>query len=91
MAPGPVTVNVAGTVEVVTYKNSERGWAVLKLKPDDARYVDYCDKSHRIPIVGSLSEIGIGQRLSVTGTVIHNPKWGTQIKVEGMVLLNPRP
>ena len=69
MSHGEVQVNVAGTIERVLYKSSESGYAAMKLKADDEVVIPYCDHNRCITIVGSISDLGVGQRLSVTGAL----------------------
>lgn len=90
MSPGTLTINVAGTVERVLFKSAESGYAALKLQADEDTPVPYCDKDHCVTIIGSLADIGIGQRLSVNGTLNDHKKFGMQIKVENLVLLEPK-
>ena len=92
MSPQDITINIAGTIDRVLFRSGESGYAAMKLKPDGEAKVPYTLKGAdgMVAIVGTLSELGVGQRLSVTGKVIDHRRFGPQIRVESMVMLEPK-
>ena len=83
------TVNFSGSVLSITHKNSETGFAILRVKGDKDAVVPYADKKGCITVLGPLAEVGCGQRLSVTGKLTAHAKYGPQVKVEHFQLLEP--
>ena len=92
MSPQDITINIAGTIDRVLFRSGESGYAAMKLRPDGEAKVPYTLKGAdgMVAIVGTLSELGVGQRLSVTGKVIDHRRFGPQIRVESMVMLEPK-
>lgn len=64
---------LSGSVETVIYSNEENGYGIMDLITDEADLVT---------IVGTLPYVGEGETLTVYGKWVHNPKYGTQFKVE---------
>ena len=57
---------ISGSVERVTYYNSENGYTVLRLKPDDRGMLPFPYPSPRhqlITVVGNLPEVNPGEWL----------------------------
>jgi len=61
-----------GTVERVIYSNADNGYTIC-----DVAIVD----DEIITVVGIMPLIGVGDRLTVYGKWIHNPKYGRQFSV----------
>ncbi len=64
---------LSGCIEGVIYANEENGYGIMDL---------VLDTGELVTIVGTLPYIGEGETLTVYGKWIHNPKYGTQFKVE---------
>ncbi len=63
----------SGSVEHVIYRNEENGYAICSFATDGGDLVT---------IVGTLPYIAEGEHMTLTGTWVHNPKYGRQFKVE---------
>ena len=66
-------VQISGTIEHVIYANEENGYAICDFGTDD---------DELITIVGTMPYVAEGDRLNAWGKWVHNPKYGTQFKVE---------
>lgn len=64
--------HIEGTVEHVTYYNSDNGYTICDMSLADGDI---------ITAVGSMPMTGEGDRLSIYGKWVHNPKYGRQFSV----------
>ena len=72
MAEEKNTVTVCGTVDSVTYRNDDNGFAVIVL--------DY--EGDPLTVVGELGNVEEGEDLELTGVFMNHPKFGEQFKAE---------
>ncbi|WP_420641195.1 ATP-dependent RecD-like DNA helicase [Candidatus Leptofilum sp.] len=78
-------VQIAGSVERITYYNEENGYTVLRLKPDSRGMLPFRYASGRealITVVGNLPEVQPGEWLKLTGKWGNHPKHGRQFLAE---------
>lgn len=78
-------VQIAGSVERITYYNEENGYTVLRLKPDSRGMLPFRYASGRealITVVGNLPEVQPGEWLKLTGKWATHSKHGRQFAVE---------
>ena len=61
-------IKIRGTVEEVSYKNTDNGFAVAILDVDN----------EPVTVVGELGLIEEGESLDVTGKYVEHPKYGLQ-------------
>ena len=64
---------ITGSIENVIYSNEDNGYSICDMGTDE---------NELITIVGTMPYVGEGDRLTVYGKWIHNPKYGRQFKVE---------
>jgi exodeoxyribonuclease V alpha subunit len=83
-------INLSGVIERVTFKSAESGYGILKMKVDEGIFVPGIRNDRRMTLVGSLADIGEGQRVSISGEQEFNPKFGPQVKVAHFTLLEPQ-
>ena len=85
------TLEVTGVVDVVTFRNDETGYAIMKLKPD-RQYRDHpvVDRKGRITLLGTLAQINLGDRVKVMGDLKSHSKFGPQINVTNFQLMQPQ-
>ncbi len=72
LVPGELE-KLSGSVESVIYANEENGYGIMDF---------VLDGGDLVTIVGTLPYIGEGETLTVYGKWVHNPKYGTQFRVE---------
>ncbi|WP_420628789.1 ATP-dependent RecD-like DNA helicase [Candidatus Leptofilum sp.] len=78
-------VQIAGSVERITYYNEENGYTVLRLKPDSRGMLPFRYASGRdalITVVGNLPEVQPGEWLKLTGKWGNHAKHGRQFLAE---------
>jgi exodeoxyribonuclease V alpha subunit len=78
-------VQIAGSVERITYYNEENGYTVLRLKPDSRGMLPFRYAGGRealITVVGNLPEVQPGEWLKLTGKWANHAKHGRQFIVE---------
>jgi exodeoxyribonuclease V alpha subunit len=78
-------VQIAGSVERITYYNEENGYTVLRLKPDSRGMLPFRYASGRealITVVGNLPEVQPGEWLKLTGKWANHAKHGRQFLAE---------
>jgi len=75
---------LSGSVERITYYNSENGYTVLRLRPEVSRNQRFPGLSYDglVTVVGNLPELSPGEHLRLQGSWDTNLKHGTQFKVE---------
>ena len=66
-------VKLSGSIEHVIYANEDNGYAICDFGTDD---------DELITIVGTMPYIAEGDRINAYGKWVHNPKYGTQFRVE---------
>lgn len=66
-------VQISGSVEHVIYANEENGYAICDFGTDD---------DELITVVGTMPYVAEGDRIRAWGKWVHNPKYGTQFRVE---------
>ncbi len=64
-------VTLRGVVEHVIYHNDDNGYAVFRVELDGERSVT---------VVGTVPFVGAGEGVVVTGTWVHHPSYGEQLK-----------
>jgi exodeoxyribonuclease V alpha subunit len=70
-----------GTVERVVYANPETGYAVIKLRQEDEMRI--------VTAVGSLSAVGPGEGVRLSGEWVSDKRYGLQFKVESYLSMVP--
>lgn len=68
-------VKISGTVDSVTYRNDNSGFAVITLDLGD----------ELLTVVGDLGNVDEGEELELTGTFSEHPKFGHQFKAASCV------
>ena len=79
------TVQIAGSVERITFYNPENGYSVVRIKPDTRGMLPFKYASGRdalITVVGNLPELNPGEWVKLTGRWISHPKHGRQFQPE---------
>lgn len=71
----------SGSVERITFYNSENGYSVLRIKPDQAR-LPGLDRQGLVTVTGNLPELSPGENLRLSGQWVNHPKHGLQFLVE---------
>jgi len=66
-------IKLCGSIEHVIYANEDNGYAICDFGTDD---------DELITIVGTMPYIAEGDRINEYGKWVHNPKYGTQFRVE---------
>jgi len=74
-------VTITGTVERITYYNTENGYTVLRLKPDreSGEQVVGVNLEGLLTVVGNLPEISPGEAIQISGEYVSHPKHGLQL------------
>lgn len=72
---------VRGTIERITYKNPDNGYAVIQ--------VTVADKRECLTVVGTLFEPSVGADVVVRGNYITHPKFGRQIQASSITKTVP--
>ncbi|MAT97075.1 MAG: ATP-dependent RecD-like DNA helicase [Anaerolineaceae bacterium] len=78
-------IQIAGSVERITYYNEENGYTVLRLKPDSRGMLPFRYASGRealITVVGNLPEVQPGEWLKLMGKWGNHAKHGRQFLAE---------
>ncbi len=78
-------VQIAGSVERITFYNPENGYSVVRIKPDTRGMLPFKYASGRdalITVVGNLPELNPGEWVKLTGRWISHPKHGRQFQPE---------
>ncbi|HWQ83688.1 MAG TPA: AAA family ATPase, partial [Anaerolineales bacterium] len=73
--------NLNGSIERITYYNSENGYSVLRLRPEESRPAG-ADRQGLVTIVGNLPELQPGEHVALQGHWLNHPKHGSQFQVE---------
>ncbi len=73
---------LTGSVERVTFYNSENGYSVLRLRPERAHRMPGISRDGLATVVGNLPEITPGEHLRLSGRWVNHPKHGLQFEVE---------
>ena len=74
---------IAGSIERVTYYNSENGYSVLRIKPDTDLKTKY-KKKGVITAVGNLPALQPGEFIHVSGKWVEHSKHGMQFQIESL-------
>ncbi|MCQ2481308.1 MAG: ATP-dependent RecD-like DNA helicase [Clostridia bacterium] len=69
-------ITIDGTIESVTYQNTESGYTVLDFVTSDGE---------SFIAVGNLGNLVEGESVTFTGTFVFHPKYGKQLKVESCI------
>ena len=72
-----------GTLDRVTFENSENGWSVVRLRLADG------GERKSATAVGHLPGVQPGETLRLTGRWITDRKWGEQFRVESFLTVQP--
>ena len=72
---------LSGSVERITYYNSENGYSVLRLRPEHGRPAG-ADRQGLVTIIGNLPELQPGEYVALQGQWGNHPKHGPQFQVE---------
>lgn len=67
-----LTVTIYGSVDYITYRNDDNGFAVITLDQNGTP----------LTVVGELGSVEEGEDLELTGTYITHPKFGDQFKAD---------
>src|SRR5512138_773342 len=78
---------LSGSVERITYYNSENGYTVLRLRPEHQKGIHAIPKSSLsfdglATVVGNLPEVSPGEFLQLQGQWSRHPTHGSQFKAE---------
>ena len=71
---------ITGVVNSIIYRNSDNGWTVLELCPDEGE---------KLTVVGALPLANVGERLELTGEYSSHPKYGSQFKATAYHTIAP--
>ena len=76
--------SLSGSVERITYYNSDNGYTVLRLRPEvcGPKRLPGLSFDGLITVVGNLPEVSPGEHLKLQGTWANHPKQGQQFKAE---------
>lgn len=66
-------IRISGSIEHVIYANEDNGYAICDFGTDD---------DELITVVGTMPYIAEGDRINAWGKWVHNPRYGTQFRVE---------
>lgn len=72
---------LSGSIERITYYNSENGYSVLRLRADRGRPAG-ADRHGLVTITGNLPELQPGEHVALQGQWVNHPKHGSQFQVE---------
>lgn len=72
---------LSGSIARITYYNSENGYTILRLDPDEALLPGIAQDG-TVTAVGNLPEVAVGEHLELEGRWTQHPEFGTQFKVE---------
>lgn len=72
---------LSGSIERITYYNSENGYSVIRLTPN-SRHTPGIGRDGLVTIVGVLPELSPGEHVKLGGRWTKHPKHGTQFDVE---------
>ncbi|MBN1964542.1 MAG: ATP-dependent RecD-like DNA helicase, partial [Anaerolineae bacterium] len=70
-----------GSVERITYYNSENGYTVLRLRPEQLRLGN---RDGLVTIVGAMPELQPGEAVIFEGQWVDDPKYGRQFRAENV-------
>ena len=73
--------HLIGMVESVIYHNEENGFTVFTVRPEDEDDATTC--------TGYMSSPQEGENLKLTGTYVHNPRYGLQLSVSALERTRP--
>ncbi len=76
-----MSVTLSGTVERVTYHNSDNGWAVLKVQVRGER--------GQTTIVGSVPRVVAGEHVEAVGAWVDDREYGRQFRAETLRCMPP--
>lgn len=79
---------VTGTVERVTFFNPDNGYSVLKIKPE-GKFPKATARDGTMAVVGTMPQLGVGERIEFAGYWIEDSRYGTQFKAERITPLPP--
>ncbi|MEN6340160.1 MAG: ATP-dependent RecD-like DNA helicase, partial [Clostridiaceae bacterium] len=71
---------ISGVVNSIIFRNSENGWTVLELTPDEGE---------KLTVVGALPLASVGERVELVGDYASHPKYGSQFKAISYKTLAP--
>jgi exodeoxyribonuclease V alpha subunit len=76
--------NLSGSVERITFYNSENGYTVLRLRPEvrGRQHLPGLSFDGLVTVVGNLPELSPGEHLRLQGVWGNHPKHGQQFKAE---------
>jgi exodeoxyribonuclease V alpha subunit len=72
---------LTGSVERITYYNSENGYSVIRIQPDQHSGPGGLDND-LVTVVGNMPELSPGEHLRLTGNWKNHPKHGLQFQTE---------
>jgi exodeoxyribonuclease V alpha subunit len=72
---------LSGSIERITYFNSENGYTVFKLAPEGPQGPAE-DRQGLVTVTGNLPELSPGEYLKMHGEWVDHPKHGRQFKIE---------
>ncbi len=75
------SISVRGTVERVTFRNTENGYTVLKINEEGSK--------EQISVVGNHLNAESGEKILITGKYITHPKFGKQIEAKSVQHIEP--
>jgi len=82
---------LTGTVERITYTNSENGYTVLRLRPElePGQSLPGISLDGLVTVVGNLPDVAAGEQLKLEGDFTSHPKHGLQFKATHLEKLKP--
>ena len=78
-------IELCGSVERITFHNSENGYSVIRLRPDSQGMLPFAhgqSQDDLVTVVGGLPELQPGESIKLTGTWERHPKHGWQFSAE---------
>ncbi|MCD6401288.1 MAG: ATP-dependent RecD-like DNA helicase [Anaerolineales bacterium] len=79
---------ISGTIERITYYNSENGYTVLRLQADSNQEI-ILKPSKVITVVGNLPELSPGEHVKIEGEWVTHPKHGEQFSATSCQQIPP--
>ena len=73
--------SISGSVERITYFNTENGYSVVRLRPDRS-LVTGVNREGLITVTGNMPELAPGEHLRLSGRWLNHPKHGLQFQCE---------
>jgi exodeoxyribonuclease V alpha subunit len=80
--PDGALENLTGSIERITFYNSENGYSVVRLRPDRKAALPGANREGFVTVTGNLPELTPGEQVRLSGRWLNHPKHGLQFLVE---------